>query len=171
MEITRASLQNLYQQTETDELLKLHSQGTLTDLAYHELETELIRRGMIPPPHPIVSDENQQSTHSYDYWSGKKPLFTAWVMLGVIGHFMVIIFLVGVAGILSGFELFRGKPFISFIPLPYFVFAWVSIWRCANNTHSKFLFIIARFYVVMWALQWILIWAWAIKSIIYGKYY
>jgi hypothetical protein len=162
MEVTKDSLLKLYQQTETDELLKLHSQGTLTELAYNVLEMELTRRGITPPPRQILVDSDWQSDSSHDYRLGKKPLFKTWVMLGVIGNFMMMFLLLAFGKMIHG--LF-GEPWnilVLFAPMPYLEFAWVSIWRCASNTYSKFWLVMARGYVVVWALKWILIWVWLI---------
>ena len=45
MEMNRLELADNYSKLSDDELLKLHSAGTLTELAYEVLELELEKRG------------------------------------------------------------------------------------------------------------------------------
>ena len=74
MEVDKESLVSGYMDLDTDALLTLHQQGTLTDIAYSALEHVLTERGISPPdrPNQPVSLKNEDALK--EYWAGRKTL-------------------------------------------------------------------------------------------------
>lgn len=64
MNPTRSELEQKYELLHTDELLRLHAEGGLTDLAYEVLETELRRRGTPVPDRPSMAPNWMSARYS-----------------------------------------------------------------------------------------------------------
>jgi hypothetical protein len=126
-----------------DELLDLHSAGTLTGVAYEVLEAELKGRGVpIPQRHEASAGKQGRPRSLAAHWHGQASLASAYWLFGVLGGsvFLVLFWLVG------------SNPLVLVIFLawiPYTVFALVSIWRCAWNTSWKGWGYIARVIVIL----------------------
>jgi len=127
--IDRNALAENYAGKIDDELLRLHSAGTLTDVAYEALEAELARRSVpIPkrPEAPVAPKGRPQSLGAH--WRGKASLASAYWLIGALGGLLFSM----LANMLSATPIVL-LVFLAWIP--YSVFALVSIWRCAWNTN------------------------------------
>jgi hypothetical protein len=161
MDAQKDHLASHYEGLDTEELLRLHQGGALTDLAYEVLESELRNRGAPVPVRPLPIEE----TYKHEgflraYWSGRKPLWGAYWLIGVIGIPLALSI-----GLLAGLLLTKPKlesddGFILFVAItlvvftPYFIFACVSIWRCANNVGWKGWGVLARIVVAALVLRY-----------------
>ena len=144
--VDRNEIAKSYSQLSNDELFRLHSTGELTDLAYGILELELTARKLTVPPRPIkpLKIKNELHKKIVDHWNGRARLASAFWLLGVIGLHLLSFFINLVAA--------RGHPIATVVCvivwLSYYIFALVSIWRCAWNTVWKGWGYIARAYVI-----------------------
>ena len=143
MDIEIDELKENFATKSDDELLDLHAAGTLTELAYDVLDTELAGRGLtIParPEAPATPRDRPQSLRAH--WEGKASLASAYWLIGVVGG---IVF-----GVL--FNLLASSSAIFLVAIawfPYIIFAMVSIWRCAWNANWRGWGYIARTIVVL----------------------
>ena len=143
MDIDKDALRENFATKSDEELLDLHAAGTLTEIAYGVLDTELAGRSLtIParPEAPATPQERPQSLRAH--WEGKASLASAYWLIGVVGS---IVF-----GVL--FKLLASSPAIFLVTIawfPYIIFAMVSIWRCAWNANWRGWGYIARTIVVL----------------------
>ena len=143
MEIDRDELRQNFATKSDEELLDLHAAGTLTEIAYDVLDTELAGRGVTIPARaevPVAPQERPQSLRAH--WEGKASLASAYWLVGVAG------------GIVFGFlfNLLASSSAIFLIVIawfPYIIFASVSIWRCAWNSSWRGWGYLARTIVVL----------------------
>ena len=142
MDIDKNELAQNYAIKSDDELLDLHSSGNITDLAYEILEAELQDRGVGIPqrlaPKPLPGEPNLLKLH----WDGKARLASAYWIIGVVGS-LLFLGLANIAGSSSA------RFFVLLAWIPYAIFAYVSIWRCAWNTRWKGWGYIARAVVIL----------------------
>ena len=131
MEIDRETLADSYKSKSDDDLLELHSTGTLTDLAYNVLNSELSNRGLIIPERPAPTSNTPQRPQTLAaHWHGHASLASAFWIIGFAGGMIFRI----------AFHLLQETPFVLlvlFAWIPYTIFALVSIWKCAWNTSWK----------------------------------
>lgn len=143
MDIDTKELAKNYAELSDEELLRMHASGDLTDMAYTVLETELARRGISIPQRKKILEEDTQSLRAH--WEGKASLSSAYWLIGVLGN-LIFLFVFKVVKI----EEWRFLGLVVFLVwLAYFVFATVSIWRCAWNVHWKGWGYIARVIVIL----------------------
>ena len=150
MDISLTDLQHTYSGKSTEELLSLHTRGTLTETAYEVLEAELSRRSVAVPPRAGLEKELAAAKESYRrmrlsaHWKGEAPLASAYWLIGVLGFWVAYgVFLLAshLSRVLSAAALV--------LLLAVMVFAWVSIWRCWNNSSWRGWGYIARAIVVI----------------------
>lgn len=160
MKVDRDYLKDRYHGKTTEELLGIHAGGELTDLAYDVLEAELESRA-VPVPQRREAETSTTSsgglgTFLKEHWQGKRRLASAYWIVGGVGTAVVLAMALTVGMILpdylpvskeTGFSIFVG--IVGVLTVPYMIFAWVSIWRCAWNTDWKGWGIIARIVVVL----------------------
>ena len=143
MEIDTNELAQNYATKSDDELLNLHSAGTLTDVAYEVIEAELESRGVAIPQRPEATAAPQVRPQSLRaHWNGQASLASAYWLIGVLGGVVFSVL----------FNLLASSPIallIFLVWVPYTVFALVSIWRCAWNTSWKGWGYIARALVLL----------------------
>lgn len=89
-----------------------------------------------------------------NYWKGKQSLASAyWIIHALFGFLLGILIFIGLATYyhkpFTHETLKVLKPSALAIGLPYTIFSAICVWRCANNTKSKFLAIVARILVAM----------------------
>ncbi len=91
-------------------------------------------------------------------WQGSARLWQAFWLVGVLGKLLVVTVAYLGSFMILGATQNDTLVFVFFIPLllSYFLFAVVSIWRCARNTHHSFWGVVARVLVLVVALVWIL---------------
>ena len=156
MEISASDLAKTYSTKTDDELVDLHGAGGLTEMAYEALENELRNRQIIVPARPVIPVEgNENNANLYKqslkaHWRGEAPLWSAFWFIWVIGGFCAN----GLLAITEGMA-----PTMTFVVFPlvmiFFVFAAVSVWRCAQNT-SKFIWkFLARTVVLFGIVQFV----------------
>ena len=150
MDIDKDGLAEGYRMKSEEELLDLHAAGTLTDMAYGVLESELAERGVAIPNRPEPPSVARQWPHSLRaHWEGKASLASAFWLVGVLGGAVLRVLF----HVLGSSELVFSRVAIW---LPYTVFALVSIWRCAWNSKWEGWGQLARVIVVVnWG--WLLI--------------
>jgi hypothetical protein len=147
MELDKRELEENYKSKDDGELLALYSEGSLTNDAYAILEKELTKRGLEIPARPAtnteISKDRPQSLKAH--WQGEASLVSAYWFVGVLGGFLFSVL----------FYMFLETPIIDLVFIawvPYFIFALVSIWRCAWNAKRKVWGYIARLIVIVNAL-------------------
>ena len=167
----REYLKNHYSTLVTDELVRMHGEGTLTELAYSVLEEELLSRGVSVPRRPIDSRIVEQShpvsrsiiVFIKEHWHGNRKLSSAFWRVGVAGTVLVWLFLLAAAIGRGLLQTLIGPPNKSVFYITYFsvlgawqIFAWVSIWRCARNTKTIVWTYLARILVIVFVLVFIM---------------
>jgi len=147
MDIDRNSLAKNYTTKSDNELLNLHSAGTLTDEAYEILEAELKGREVVIPQRrkePTVPRGRPETLKAH--WNGRASLVSAYWIIGVLGGLIFYVL----------FKVVGSSPvgdLIFLLWIPYIIFALVSIWRCAWNTNWKGWGYIARAVVLLSAVR------------------
>lgn len=128
-----------------DELLDLHSAGTLTDVSYEVLEAELKGRGVpIPQRHEASAGTQGRPRSLAAHWHGQASLASAYWLIGVLGNLAFYVLFWPLLIIAYPLALVIVLAWI-----PYGVFALVSVWRCAWNTSWKGWGYIARATVIL----------------------
>ena len=150
MDIDTEELAKSYAELADSELLKMHTSGELTDIAYNILETELTLRGISIPQRKDKSEIERGRPQSLRaHWEGQASLASAYWLLWILGIILVS---------LPAYFLFKNQagPVIVviflFVYLTYVVFAGVSVWRCAWNTRWKGWGYLARIHVLFWCI-------------------
>lgn len=166
-EADKQYLKNLYTTLVTEELLRMHAEGTLTELAYSVLEDELLSRGVSVPSRPEDSGVIEQTHPVFrstivfiqEHWRGNRKLSSAFWRVGVAGTVLVWFLLLAAAIAGNLLQTLTGPPSKSVFYITYFsvlgiwqIFAWVSIWRCAPNTKTIVWTYIARILVIVTVL-------------------
>jgi len=159
LQIDNETLIQNYKERSTDELLELHAAGTLTDMACEILENELRSREIkVParPDTPRIAQATTASSFIKQHWKGERNLGSAFWIIGGVGAFLYVAAVIAIAFLVSdlmpGDKDFRFSVFLGILivlPVPYLIFSWVSIWRCAWNTRWQGWGYIARFIVVV----------------------
>jgi hypothetical protein len=145
MDIDAKELAKAYAELTGEELLRLHASGELTDTAYGALESELTRRGIrIPQRKDKCGPEERRPLSFRDFWEGKADLVYAYWLIGTAGNFIFSLIFTALENL--GWTII--SIVFSIFWLAYFVFASVSIWRCAWNVKWKGWGFFARIMVV-----------------------
>jgi hypothetical protein len=167
----KKNLKENYSTLASDELLRMHAEGTLTELAYSVLEEELTSREVPIPERPIINDIVEKPhpvsrsiiVFLKEHWQGKRKLSSAFWRVGVAGTLFIFIALLAAAIAGNLLQTLTGPPNKSIFYITYFVvlgvwqiFAWVSIWRCSKNTKWIVWTYSARLVVIAFALLFIL---------------
>lgn len=167
-EVRKESLQQYYQELNTSTLLRIHSEGTLTDMAYSILENELILRGEPVPPRPredeVAIQRQPILNASVDFIKqhliGKRSLSSAFWRIGVGGTILLYILLIGVAILGNLFQTIAGSISKTTFSIFYFTVigtwlavSWVSIWRCSHNTNNVVWKYLARIIIIIVIFQ------------------
>jgi len=142
--------------------------GTLTDVAYDALESEMRARGMpissrVDGEHAArVAEQAFRKQTLKAHWRGEASLASAYWLVGTLGGWIFI-------GIDAAVEAFARQFLVvaDFALLAFSVFASVSIWRCAKTTSWAGWGRIAKAVVVLNALFVILL---VFGSAATGKY-
>lgn len=135
MQVAASDLAQQYSQKSNEELLSLHKSGTLTDVAYEVLESEMRQRNISIPARSavddvLVADENAfQRQTLKGHWRGEARLVSAFWLIGVAAGWIF-------GGIVVFAAAFAPQwLFLAIVAyLAFFAFSSVSIWRCARNT-------------------------------------
>jgi hypothetical protein len=153
MQVEISDLRLTYSAKSDEELLSLHARGSLTEVAFEALESELRRRGLTVPTRPNPGSEADAAMAAYErmtlaaHWKGRASLASAYWLVGVIGFWVVY----GALFLIAGNIRFL-MPVATVAFIAYLVFAWVSIWRCAWNSSWWGWGYVARAQVVVFAL-------------------
>lgn len=85
-----------------------------------------------------------------DYWNGSKPLWKAFWLIWVLGSIAIPTFICAAIFIVASFysvsviQLYITIYVVLFMFNPYFIFCWVSVWRCSKNASLKALNYLAK---------------------------
>lgn len=157
MEAVKESLASAYRELSTDELIRMHRAGTLTDEAHEVLESELLSRGVSGPPRPKIPPISQKLAWPSTlraHWEGHARLSSAFWSLLVLGGTVVNL----LSGVLVALLTVVDLPALLVLPihaiivigwLAFWVFAFVSVWKCAWNSTWQGWGYLARF-VLVW---------------------
>ena len=160
-------LRKHFEQLHTEELIRLHSSGTLTDVAYEVIEAEMMKRSIDVPKRSASIEETYKPVNLFQaYWKGEKPLWSAWWLIGVLGihlalgtAFVIAYMFISIPGSnrieFEQMSMFFGVVLTLFTP--YFLFACVSVWMCAGNTEWKWCGPLARLCIIAISLYFLMI--------------
>ena len=143
-------LAQTYSGKSEEELRSLHARGTLTEMAYEVLERELRSRGFAVPersdPARLEAEAQREQARITlaGHWKGKAPLASAYWLIGTLGFWLVY-----GAVVLTRMVLPVLMPLAWAVMVAFLIFAWVSIWRCWQNTRWPVWGQVARGVVVM----------------------
>jgi len=90
-----------------------------------------------------------------EYWNGNKPLWKAFWLIWLLGTIAIptvisgAIFIVAPFYSVSAVQLSIATYLFLFIFNPYFIYCWVSVWRCSKNTNYGALTYLAKAIVLM----------------------
>ena len=150
MEISAESLAQTYASKSDDELIELHQAGALTEMAFDVIEAEMRSRQIDVPHRPNLQPEEKGGISSYKklslkaHWRGKAPLASAFWLVWIIGGFCTLGLLRIIEGLVPALLLVVSPLFVV-----YFVFAAVSVWRCAPNARRFIWSFLARLVVAL----------------------
>jgi len=88
-----------------------------------------------------------------EYWKGNKPLWKAFWLIWVLGALAIPtaitipIFIIAPFFQISAIQLSIATYIFLFIFNPYFIFCWVSVWRCSKNAKALSTSYIAKAFV------------------------
>jgi hypothetical protein len=158
MQYDPVALARTYEERHDEELLALHSQGTLEEGAYAILEAELARRGIqVPASREVLEQTDQVPGPTFievirDHWHGRAKLWTAFWLFGVLGfgllHVLVPLVVRGGDIIVSLPKPLIGSALVAVL-LVYYVFFAVATWRCAPNSNWRVWGWLARALIVV----------------------
>jgi len=140
MEITRESLIENYSLKNSEELLTLHSEGNITELAYEALEQILLDRGVTIPLRPLKPADIKSEDPLREYWRGNRSLARAFWLVGILGSIILALLIkISIKPLALLFASAFGNGYLAsililLITFCYMLFATVSIWRCAKKS-------------------------------------
>ena len=144
MEVSIEQMKRNYSILASEELLKMHASGELTETAYNVLEEELSKRGITIPQRPQESVFIVKYTTWRELWKGEAPLSSAWGLLAVLG------FAANISSFIIGDRSSTVvNVVLGLVFLPLFTFSLMAIWRCAWNSAWKGWGYISRTVVVL----------------------
>jgi hypothetical protein len=139
-----------YASMQTEELVALHSAGTLLDDAYPILELELARRGVAVGPRPAQMVPPPELTFFAGHWSGAQSASSANLFVAAVVPALLALCL-SMAYRLAHYLTPESRlvellpPTFAIAMLGYSAFAAVAIWRCARNEGSARSIAMVRF--------------------------
>ena len=93
------------------------------------------------------------------YWNGDQSLMNAFWLIWILGSLAIaiaasiLVYLIGLIAFSS--YSFLSISFLTFLLLilfnPYYIFCWVSVWRCSKNTSFQYLTLPTKFLVLIHA--------------------
>ncbi len=135
MEVTEESLKSVYSQKGPEELIALHQSGNLSELAYTAIEHVMGQHAIEIPARPKELQENQTDDSLKKYWSGSKPLSSAFWVISIVGSLCAIFFGYAVANLLK--MPYERVGIYTAITAPYFLFLTVVLWRTSKGKSAR----------------------------------
>lgn len=146
MDIDTEELAKSYAELADSELLKMHTSGELTDIAYNILETELTLRGISIPQHKDKPEVKRRPQSLRAHWKGQASLVSAYWLLWILGGALFYLSLLLLIKSQASQAIFVSVVFVWFA---YIAFSGVSVWRCAWNSSWKGWGYLARVIVII----------------------
>jgi hypothetical protein len=147
VEEKETKLGRVYKTKTNDELLSLYNSANINNRAQTILVKELKKRDL-DLPEQTESKHRKPRTLSYlkMHWEGEALLLSAYWGIGVGANCLFkALFLL--------FQHSVIETLILIVWVPYIIFAYVSIWQCANNAEWKIWGYIARGTVIIGSLR------------------